>query len=348
MRALPKLQPIHRRKLSRVAYVIYLVLMIPICSEIALRIMGYQPFQQVEYKIEASPENCLIAHPTLGFALQPGDFKVTINQGLHYTVRHGGDSLRLTPRALKKNVQDSIYFFGCSYTYGMGLNDSLTFPFLVSQNLPHSLIKNFGVPGYGTIQAYLQLKRLFASQEIPNIVIINYADFHDDRNALTARYRRDLYMGYQGSNESVKTLMQESKVPFLTKKSEGYVVDFCSWKDLYDHWKYRETFALVNFFQDWSDRNQMHSIDKEAYTRYLFSMIKDMCEQEKIRLIVTGITPSEETKSLLKDLNDEGIEILDISVDLSSDQYRNAPFDDHPNELAHAFFAKKITAYLVP
>jgi hypothetical protein len=142
--------------------------------------------------------------------------------------------------------------------------------------------------------------------------------------------------------------MQKSKVPFLTKKSGEYMVDFCSWEDLYDHWKYRETFALVNFFQDWSDHNQMRLIDKEAYTRHLFSMIKDLCEQEKTRLIVTGITPSEETKHLLKDLNDQGIEILDISVDLSSDQYRNAPFDDHPNELAHAFFAKKITAYLVP
>ncbi len=335
--------------LSKVAYILYLVLILPICTEIVLRIMGYRPFQQIEYQIESTPANCLIAHTKLGFALRPGKFEVIINKGLHYSVTHGRDSLRKTNLgSLNIANPDSIYFFGCSYTYGMGLSDSLVFPFLVGQEMPKSYIKNFGVPGYGTVQSLLQLRRLIDSGEIPDIAIINYADFHDDRNALSSRYRRDLYMGYQRSNQTVGTLMQEGKIPYLTQNSGEYVIDYCSWENLYRHWKYRETFAIMNFLQDWSDDRQLRSINKESRTLFLFSALKDLCEQEEIRLIVTGLTPSDETKKLLIELNKLGIETLDVSVDLALDQYRNAPYDDHPNELAHAVFAKKITAYLVP
>ncbi len=340
---------IHYLKISKAAYVFYLALIIPTGLEMGLRILGYRPFRQVDYHIESSPPNCLIAHPTLGFALQPGDFEVTINKGLKYTVSHGRDSLRVSDYSTVGEMEeDSIYFFGCSYTYGMGVDDSLVFPYLVSRNLPNSLVKNFGVPGYGTVQTLLQLEKLITAGEIPGIAIINYADFHDERNSLTALYRRDLYMGYQRSNSSVRQSMGGSQVPFLTKKEDEFMIDFCSWDELYDHWTFRETFALVNFFQDWDDRNQMRTIDKDGNTRHLFSVIKNLCEQASIRLIVTGLTPSEHTKRLLADLKKQKIEVLDMSVDLASDRYRNAPYDDHPNQLAHAIFAQKITSYLVP
>jgi hypothetical protein len=334
---------------SKIAYVLYLALIVPIGLELCLRILGYRPFQQIDYHIESAPSNCLIAHPSLGFALHPGDFEVTINEGLHYSVRHGSDSLRVSNETVDRGeVKNVVYFFGCSYTYGMGVDDSLTFPYLVSRNLPNSLVKNFGVPGYGTVQTLLQLEKFIAAGDIPDIAIINYADFHDDRNSLTPRYRRDLYMGYQRSNPSVKKSMQDSQLPFVVKNGDGLVIDFCPWDQLYDHWTYRETFALVNLLQDWSDQNQMRSIDKEENTRYLFSVIKALCDQTGIRLIVTGLTPSASTKILLSDLREQQIEALDISVDLASDHYRNAPYDDHPNQAAHAVFAKKITAYLVP
>lgn len=328
-------------------YLIYLAFIIPVGLELCLRILGYQPFQQVEYHIKSTPSHCLIAHPTLGFALRPGTFEVTINQGLHYTVKHGKDSLRISGQInTAEQTQDSIYFFGCSYTYGMGLDDSLSVPYLVNQQLPNTYVRNFGVPGYGTVQTLLQLKKLITTGEIPDVAIINYADFHDERNSLTALYRRDLYMGYQRSDTLIRKSMEKSQIPFLAKKGTDFAIDFCPWEDLYRQWGGRETFALVNLLQDLSDRNQQRNIDKEENTRYLFSQINELCDQVGIRLIVTGLTPSEKTKKLLADLAKLNIETLDISVDLSADRFRNAPYDDHPNELTHALFAKKIMAYL--
>lgn len=335
------------KHLPKFSYILYILFLTLPCAELALRILGYEPYRQQVFHIEAKPENCIIAHSSLGFALHPGDYGVTINDGLQYDVQHGKDSLRLTSHRVGEQAsQDSIYFFGCSYTYGMGVSDSLTFSYLIQQNRPNSYIRNFGVPGYGTTQSYLQLKQLVDAGEIPSRVVINYADFHDDRNALTPAYRRDLFMGFQSSHESVKLKMQQAKVPFIGQVSGVYQLQFCEWTNIYESWKYRETFAVVNFIQDFSDQNKTFAIDKEASTRYLFTKIKSICDSYNIQLLVTGITPSLNTKKTLLDLQKSGIETLDISVELSLSKYTNAPYDDHPNEIAHAVFAHKIIEYL--
>ena len=326
-----------------ITYTFYIILLVLPCSELALRILGYQAYRQQVFHIEARPENCIIADPELGFALHPGDYEVTINEGLRYFVQHGQDSLRFTGNTINaEDRQDSIYFFGCSYTYGMGVSDSLTFPFLIQQKQPNSYIRNFGVPGYGTIQSYLQLKQLIKTNEKPTAIIINYASFHDDRNALTPAYRRDLFMGFQASSPSVKLAMQQASVPFVGKKAGVYQLQFCEWKHIYESWQYREIFAFVNFLQDFSDRRKANAIDKKEATLYIFSQIKDLCDQYNIRMLVTGITPSIQTKEMLHDLEKMGVQTFDIAVDLSSPKYTNAPYDDHPNAKAHAIFAEKL------
>lgn len=335
------------KRFSTIFYIFYIIVLILPCAELALRLLGYQPYRQQAFHIEATPEKCIIAHPWMGFALRPGNYEVTINEGLHYSVRHGMDSLRFTGQAFsEENHSDSIYFFGCSYTYGMGVSDSLTFPFLIQQNEQSRSVRNFGVPGYGTVQTYLQLKKLIEINEIPAIVIINYADFHDDRNALTPAYRRDLFMGFQGSHQSVELAMQQANVPFFSKKAGVYQLAFCKWQHIYESWRYRKTFAFVNFLQDFSDQRKTNAIDKTEVSRYTFLQIKKICDNRHIRMLVTGITSSPKTRKMLDDLNELGIETLDIFVDLSLKKYNNAPYDDHPNEQAHAIFAKKIEQWL--
>ncbi|MEZ4775341.1 MAG: hypothetical protein R3D00_19305 [Bacteroidia bacterium] len=332
---------------SQVLYGLYIALLFFPCLEAALWILGFRPYRQVAYSIESSPANCILPHAELGFGLNPGTYEVTINHGLKYTVSHGEDSLRITTYKLRAEASpDSVYFLGCSFTYGMGVSDSLTFPFLVNQYLPNTYTKNLGVPGYGTVQAYLQIRRLIAQREIPGTIILNYADFHDARNSLTPAYRRDLYMGYQRSDSLVQTRMHGSRIPYLSQENTN--VHFCKWEDLYQNWEYRETFASVNFLQDLRDQSQRRAIDARANTIQLFSMIKALCNEAHIRLVVTGITHSAETKKMLALLEKSGIETLDISVDLSLKEYTNAPFDDHPNAVAHEIYAKKIIDFLLP
>lgn len=332
---------------KNVVFCCYILFLLLPCLELALLLLGYRPFHQVAFQIEASPKHCIIPHQRLGFALHPGQYEVTLNQGLEYTVTHHSDSLRVTSFSKNNAIQQpSIWFFGCSYTYGMGISDSLSFPFLVQQKLPGVNTKNFGVPGYGTVQSYLQLQQRIKQGQQPNIVIINYADFHDERNALTPAYRRDLFLGYQRSNTTVKALMHDARVPFVKAEGSGYQIVYCNWDSIYQNWQYRETFAFVNFLQDLRDQRKTKCINKAAITSYIFQQIKTLCDQHSIRLIVTGLTSTTETRNLLASLQDSGIATHDISVDLTLDEYHNAPYDDHPSALAHAIFAQRIVRYL--
>jgi hypothetical protein len=337
----------HNSRKKDLLYLVYILLVLLPCLEIALLILGYRPYRQVDFKIESTPDNCLIPHPSLGFALHPGTFRVTINKGLTYYATHGTDSLRITSFAEEPSAElPAIWFLGCSYTYGMGLDDSLTFPFLVNKNLSSFSVKNFGVPGYGTVQGYLQLKQQLVAHAPPAWVMVNYADFHEERNALTPAYRRDLFMGYQRSNAAVSTRMKTAAIPYVTTTVAGEQIRFCSWDSIYHNWQYRETFASVNFLQDVSDQRQSRKIDKMKASLFIFQELKALCDLHQIRLLVTGITPSSETKQMLEILKKQGIETLDMSVDLSKEDYRNAPYDDHPNAKANAIFAKRITLFL--
>lgn len=337
-----------KNKLKNTVFsLVYFILLLLPCLEIALLILGYRPYRQVEFKIESTPDNCLISHPSLGFALHPGTFRVTINEGLSYRATHGADSLRITSYEQQEETLPAIWLLGCSYTYGMGLDDSLSFPFLVNKSLPQFSAKNFGVPGYGNVQGYFQLQQQLAVHSPPAWVIVNYANFHDERNALTPAYRRDLFMGFQRSNAAVGTRMRTAAIPYVaTAMPAGFQIRPCPWDSIYQNWEYRETFASVNFLQDVSDQRQSRKMDKTGATLYIFQQLKVLCDQHDIRLLVTGITPSLETKNTLQKLRKQGIETLDMAVDLNKEEYRNAPYDDHPNAKANAIFAKHITSFI--
>ncbi|MEL6255440.1 MAG: hypothetical protein AAFR87_25765, partial [Bacteroidota bacterium] len=163
---------------KKVLYYIYLLLLLAPCLEIALRILQYEPYRQVNFLIKSSPSHCLIPHPYLGFALNPGSFEVQINQAKPYQVRHGSDSLRITHPSPLPDSLPEIFLLGCSYTYGMGVNDEDSFPYLLQEAFPTYRVKNFGVPGFGSVQSYLQLKAELKKGNRPKIVILNLVEFH--------------------------------------------------------------------------------------------------------------------------------------------------------------------------
>jgi hypothetical protein len=69
---------------------------------------------------------------------------------VHYSIDN--DGFRLTK--LTNNEQPHrINFFGCSMTFGEGMNDEETLPYFVQKNLQEVKVKNFGWHGYGAHQA---------------------------------------------------------------------------------------------------------------------------------------------------------------------------------------------------
>lgn len=324
----------------------YYILLIPICFEIALLLFGYNRYLPVEYTITSTPTYCLSSDSSLGFALNPGQFKVTINKGLTYSVSHTKDSIRTIPFKYNDTANMEVYFMGCSYTYGMGVNDDENFPALIQKEFPDIKVKNLAIPGFGTVQSYLQLKRLLKNDNLPEILIVNYADFHDMRNALTPYYRENLKTGFENSSKNIKTLMTSSKLPFVTKNKNQYSIHYCEWNNIYENWMFRDVFASVNYLQLTNDELKDKAIPKKEITHFLFEEINQLCIENEIKLLVTGITQNENTKSTLDVLKKKGIETLDISINLNSTLYNNMPYDSHPNKLTHRIWAEKISHWL--
>jgi hypothetical protein len=93
------------------------------------------------------------------------DIGAQANEGVHrgvkqfsngepiYNVKYtiGKDGFRITP--LSHDGKPRINFFGCSETFGEGLNDDETLPYFVRQQMGNISVKNFGFHGNGAHQA---------------------------------------------------------------------------------------------------------------------------------------------------------------------------------------------------
>lgn len=329
-------------------FYLYMLLISPLCLEIALRILHYKPFQQQAYQIKSNPSFCILPHESLGFALQPGTFTVQINEATPYQVTHGTDSLRVSSLGDLVSSQAQIFLMGCSYTYGMGVDDSLTFAYKLQEKFPQYRFRNFGVPGYGNVQSYLQVLTQLQHRNSPKMIILNFADFHLERNVLSSGFRRDLFMGFARSHTSLKADILRARIPYIKTDSSENILTWCNWEQVYENWLGREIFASVNFLQGFSDRaNQLTKKDEQGSLR-LFEKIHALCLQHNIELLVTGLTQTDKTHKVLNALKSKGINTLDISLDLTKPEYTQLPHDSHPNSSAHRHYFKKISHYLAP
>lgn len=326
----------------------YYLIAIPVILELVLLVLGYRRYINEPYSIESSPKLAVIAHPEYGFSLNPGNYQVTINKGLSYQVSHGEDSLRETPFVNKDSIKNGIYLFGCSYTYGMGVNDNETFAAYLQQKLPNYQVKNYGVPGYGIIQSYLQLKELARLNKNPAYIIVNYASFHDERNALTPQYRKHLKLGYELCDTSIKNQMKMAKMPFIKAENGDFSLEFCEWSNIYSDLPGRQTFASINLLQNVIDNQKTKSIPKEIITLYLFKSIHELATVMNAKLIVTGLTNDNQTRWMLHQLKKFGFNTLSFSIDLDDKAYNNLPYDIHPNASAHKIFGEELLESLTP
>ena len=92
---------------------------------------------------------------------------------------------RITPvQNLEDRVQ-TILFFGCSFTFGTGVNDNETIPFYVSQFAPKYMPYNYGYRGYGpqAILAQLQSDEIIKQVHKTDgtILVYTYIDGHISR-----------------------------------------------------------------------------------------------------------------------------------------------------------------------
>ncbi|MGB0525882.1 MAG: hypothetical protein ACPGJS_23080 [Flammeovirgaceae bacterium] len=326
-------------------YFLYVSVVTVIMLEILLRLLLYEPYHFYPFSIHSEPQACVFPDSIYGFRLNSGTYTVTINKGLHFKTTHNKQGQRMTNRPSQSEY--TIQLHGCSYTYGFGIADSLTVAYQLQERLkPTISVENHAVLGYGNVQSYHAIQAAIQAGNQPDLVIINYASFHDDRNVLTPMYRKDLKNGFANADSSMHVRYQQLRFPYV--KWQNNQLTFCwdRWDHIYQNWIGREHSALINLLQTIADKWSISRFKKEEWTNLLFKEIHQLCTQHHIKLLVTGITQNHRTEELLFYCQQQGIPTLNISVDLLDVQFNNLPFDTHPNGNAHTHFATALAQYI--
>ncbi len=82
----------------------------------------------------------------------------------------GQDGLRVSRPELDKKGKHHTAFFGCSYTFGEGINDDETMVYKLNDKYPNEVFDNYGVSGYGTVQSLIVMQDVLEQNKYDLIV----------------------------------------------------------------------------------------------------------------------------------------------------------------------------------
>jgi|GEM_PF-703142 len=125
----------------------------------------------------------------LGYKARPNArlaSKMTLKGREIYNVTYSTDShsRRITPVRAVGQADKFILFFGCSFTFGEGVQNDETLPFFVGQFASRYRPYNYGMNGYGTQQMLAKLQEGGIKREIAEkqgILVYVFIDDHIDR-----------------------------------------------------------------------------------------------------------------------------------------------------------------------
>ena len=321
-----------------ITYLIFPILLSVTTGEVALRVVGYKPWQIENVDVAVEPKgNFFTKDSELGYKHLPGKFKVTLNGNYSFNATHLNNSLRITHRLNTYNqssTKPEMWILGCSFTYGWSLNDRETYPWLLQSKLPQYEIVNFGVNGYGTLHSFIQFKEALKQGNKPKIAVIAYAGFHDRRNTLLRARKKQMVTW----NKLGILLQPDARLD--GKNNFTYSMT----KLEYDEWPLMRVSALVNFLEVNYNQFEEGLYRSHDVSKAIIEEFNRFAEANGVKLVVAGINAG--SAKMLKELSQEGIATVDISVDLKIPANNNLPHDLHPSAIANRQYAEKLETFL--
>jgi hypothetical protein len=321
-------------------WVIVYPLVLLLCFEIALRILGYSHFHNNDYSIKSTPNNAYIGHKNLGVQLNPGRYSISINKKINFVANHEEGNHRLVPGNANPDSGD-VLFLGCSFTYGYGVYDDQNFPALIQEQFPENNVQNSGVIGYGTVQSLMQLKQELKKGNL-KAVLLNFSSFHFIRNGLSQQYRSNLKIGYERSSSNVKNEMKTARFPYKLKCDSE--IQFERWDDMYSNAFGRSWLASINWIQSAHDNYTDIDNDGLEVTVCLLKEMHELCKKQGVEFGVVFLDSTKETNTVQSRIKE--IPSLKVNFNFKSKKLTNLPYDSHPNKFGHALIAGKINPFL--
>jgi len=340
-----------RRGLRRaLGYGVYCVIVFALVfglAEWVARARGEQPWRPGAPGVRVDPGGRLYQpDPLLGYRMLPGRYAVRFENGAAFRVTHGADTLRVTrPDAVPGPGRDGLlepgpadlpelWIFGCSFSYGWGIDDEAVYAWRLQEQLPGWRVVNHSVNGYGTLQSLLALERALEQGRAPAVVVLAYAAFHDERNTFV-RARRKRVAPFS----SLGPLVQ----PYARLRSDAGpepVLDIEMAAVAYREWPGMRHSALVHVAeQRWNEFERIRA-DSAGVTRALVARFIERGRAVGARVLVAGIAGR--TDAVLGVAAANGATPVPLAIDLDRPGMRNPPPDGHPSAQAHRLYAQRL------
>ena len=325
--------------------IVFLVMLI--WSDVLLRIAGVNfRGRRKKDKVMAPRVDkffaCHAPDEILGWTLRP-DFVSTNSftiprKSLHheYTVTTDAVSRRVTS-ATETSGKPTISVYGCSNTFGWGLNDEETYLWQLQSACPDHTIRNYGVSGYSLYQMLLRMEQTL-ERDKPSLVILGFSPGLEARSVSDHHYLR--------------ILSQQGGTPpscLAVKTEQGTVLERNP-LEAYKHLPLSSASPLIKLVERTLNRviyaprakNKAHRHTTEIL---LFAMA-ELCKQHGATFHVQYLVANTGYRTFL---HDHGINWAPGPVDLDLCEpngnyiYRLSPFDGHPNAEANQAYAQALT-----
>lgn len=261
-----------------------------------------------------------------------------------YTIEDDRTRVTLSSPEYLRQHPEGINFFGGSFTFGEGLNDSETLPYYVSQLL-HAPAKNYGAHGYGAHQAYYIMRNHKLSTENSINVFITSA-FHSQRSYCIPSYSRGSPRYVINNTGHGDAVVQDGVCadPFLGDKLPDIIIKVLS------------KFNIYSLVKEAAIATRDRDEEFKLYIQLIRSM-HDISESQNRGFIVGYIDAEKQyfkgsdynNQRIVSLLKEDGIKVVDITLAENgklSRQYYIHNEDKHPTAIANQTRAQLLASEL--
>ncbi len=279
-----------------------------------------------------------VPHPYLGYA-PTANAKLhsckTINNDTVYCVQYTLDANGQRVVPVNDTASKHVLFFGCSFTYGEGVNDEETFAYRLGTQRADLQIHNYAYSGYGPQQMLAKLE---------------YGRLHQYVT------EPDGYLVYVLLPEHV---YRASGEPYYIQgwgsSSPHYAFDADTLKYYESHMAWRPAYTSWHRFLGWSGLGSIFTQLPSVYEQTDINLTVAICVKAKEQYLsrfpngrfVVAMFPVEQSEvevgQIMASLKDAGIEVWDLHTDLRMADRYTIPNDNHPSSEAHKEIARLLS-----
>lgn len=275
-----------------------------------------------------------VQDPNLGWKLKKNsDLTVNvkipyINENLIYNYKTNDIGARTEKYFGKKKT---LGFFGCSITYGHGLNEKETFAYQVCEKQKEDYeYLNFGVAGYSLYQSLLKFKEVSKEIKLDKAIFTVHKDL-ERRNTCSFSWLKIINQAWAVPGIIFLMGLKIKNKPRKYIKFPNFKIKIINLIEF-----------LINFFlYSFGDLK----IVKKRTNEHILKEIQKECEKNNIELIILCLDNINSLSEFLKEnkfnWNFSGINLSEKN-NKGESKWLLMPWDNHPNLKANMIFAEKI------